>query len=113
MSGRVLTSAAVDWGAPAFDTVGASDETIEIAPLIREGIDRLGGPALNALTILQSHVSGATRRIQTFDHSALDTPILTLKVQGNSVTAAEPASLILVALGLIGLRLVRLRRLPL
>ena len=87
ISDRSTTSASVNWTPPPFDTIGDQYTTVSLASIIQEVVNRTGWDALNALTIIQSHVSGSQRRARTFNHDAVDAPILTIRVQGAGSTA--------------------------
>ena len=87
ISDRTTTAASVNWAAPDFDTTGGIYETVDISPIIQEVVNRPDWKPFNAMTIIQSHVSGGQRRARTFNHDAVDAPILKIKVQGAGSTA--------------------------
>ena len=88
ISRRTTTTASADWVVPEFDAIGNTYESVDISSVVQEVFNRSGWEAGNALTIIQSHVSGSTRRARTFNHDAVDAPILQLKVQGAASTAS-------------------------
>ena len=87
ISDRTPGISSVDWAAPSFATVGEVHTTVDIAPIIRDVINRSGWQTFNSLVIIQSHVSGSPRRARTFNHDPIDAPVLTIKTEGVEATA--------------------------
>ena len=88
ISSRSLGSSSVVWSAPDFDPVGDVVETVDLTPIIQEVFNRPGWAEFNSLAIIQTHNSGTERQARSFNHDALDAPVLTIKVQGADSTAA-------------------------
>ena len=88
ISDRSTGPSSVSWAAPAFDNAGDVQVTVDIAPIIRDVINRSGWEAFNSLVIIQSHTSGNKRRVRTFNHSPVDAPVLTIRTEGSSATAS-------------------------
>ena len=87
ISDRSTGPSSVNWAAPAFAAQGDVHITVDIAPIIRDVINRPGWAASNSLVIIQSHSSGSRRRARTFNHNPVDAPLLTIRTEGVNATA--------------------------
>ena len=87
ISDRTTGPSSVSWAAPAFAGQGDVHITVDIAPIIRDVINRSGWAPFSSLVIIQFHSSGGQRRARTFNHSPVDSPILTIRTQGINATA--------------------------
>jgi type IV pilus assembly protein PilY1 len=70
-----ITSAYADWELGTWTTNGWYDSP-DLTAVVQEVLDRPGYEAGNYLGLRASYVSGAYRRVWTFDNAAADAPVL-------------------------------------
>jgi len=85
ISGRVKTSASVTWS-PPDQTAGVSYVSPDLSAIVQEIVNHASWAPGNSLAIIEEHVSGAARRLKTFDADPALAPILKIKVEGQLAT---------------------------
>lgn len=89
ITGRTKTSFMVAWSAvPAWTTIGQTQQTPTLAPLIQEIVNRVGWLSGNSLVIIINGTTGSLRRAVSYNGGASSAALLVVQYTTNSTNVS-------------------------
>lgn len=89
ITSRAKTSATVAWSnVPAWTTIGQTQQTPNIAPLVQEIINRAGWLSGNSLAVIVNGTTGSLRRAVSYNGGALSAALLVVQYTTSSTNVS-------------------------